>query len=132
MIIPDSVTTIGFEAFRNCHNLISITIPDSVATIEDSAFKGCSSLTSATIGDGVTSIGFQAFKSCENLTRVTIGKSVREIGPAAFKECNIDTIVCCLTEPPKIDNSFDKFENLIVPTGCEEAYANSDWGKYLE
>lgn len=72
------------------------------------------------------------YRSCTSLTSVTIGKSVSEIGKKAFKECNIDTIVCCPKIPPKIDDSFGKFENLIVPTGCEEAYANSDWGKYLE
>ena len=63
---------------------------------------------------------------------MTIGKSVSEIGKQAFKECNIDTIVCSRKIPPKIDDSFGKFENLIVPIGCEEAYANSDWGQYLD
>ena len=61
-----------------------------------------------------------------------IGKSVSEIGKQAFKECNIYTIVCCPEIPPKLNDSFDGFENLIVPTGCEEAYANSDWGQYIE
>ena len=101
-------------------------------TIGDSAFWSCNSLTSLTIPDSVTTIGDSAFAWCKSLTSVTIGKSVSEIGRAAFNGCNIDTIVCCPKIPPKIDDSFDKFENLIVPTGCEEAYANSDWGKYLE
>ena len=48
-----------------------------------------------------------------------------------YKGCNINTIVCCPRIPPKIDNSFGEFEILIVPTGCEEVYANSDWGKFL-
>lgn len=73
-----------------------------------------------------------AFWNCESLTSVTIGKGVSEIGEEAFMGCNIDTIVCCPKIPPKIDDSFGKFENLIIPTGCEEAYANSDWGEYLE
>ena len=73
-----------------------------------------------------------AFSGCNNLKRVTIGKGVSEIGRDAFNDCNIDTIVCYPEIPPKIKDSFGKFENLIVPTGCEEDYANSDWGKYLE
>ena len=60
-----------------------------------------------------------------------MGSSVREIGWEAFENCNIDTIVCCPQVPPKLYNSFDRFGNLIVPTGCEKAYANSDWGRYL-
>ena len=109
-----------------------MTIPDSVTKIGEWAFSSCSSLTSVTIPDSVTTIGRSAFSGCSSLTSVTIGKSVSEIGKQAFKECNIDTIVCCPKIPPKINDSFDRFENLIVPTGCEEAYANSDWGKYLE
>lgn len=92
----------------------------------------CSSLTSITIPNNVTIIGEGAFNRCDSLKKVTIGTSVCEIGKYAFGACNIDTIVCYPTVPPKINNSFDKFENLIVPIGCEEAYANSEWGMYLE
>ncbi len=109
-----------------------MTIGNSVTTIGEDAFSGCHSLTSVTLPDSVKTIGKGAFWCCKSLTSVTIGKSVSEIGRKAFKECNIDTIVCSPKIPPKIDYSFGKFENLIIPTGCEEAYANSDWGEYLE
>ena len=44
--IPNSVTTIGDEAFASCRCLTSITIPDNVTKIGGAAFSGCSSLTS--------------------------------------------------------------------------------------
>ena len=44
-IIPNSVTSIGFKAFRDCRGLTSITIPNSVTSIGGSAFYGCSGLT---------------------------------------------------------------------------------------
>ena len=42
--IPESVKTIGIQAFSGCENLTTITIPDSVTCIGASAFEGCSNL----------------------------------------------------------------------------------------
>ena len=43
--IPDSVTTIGCEAFTRCKNLEYVYIPKSVIRIESGAFKSCNNLT---------------------------------------------------------------------------------------
>jgi hypothetical protein len=86
--VPNSVTSIGSEAFARCYNLTSITIPNSVTTsIGDYAFYGFYNLTSVTIGNGVTSIGNQAFGNCYSLTSVTIGNGVTSIGNQAFGLC---------------------------------------------
>ena len=42
--IPDSVTSVGSDAFLNCTSLASITIPDSVTSIGKSVFAYCKSL----------------------------------------------------------------------------------------
>ena len=71
LVIPDSVTSIGSNAFSGCAGLTSIAIPDSVTSIGYAAFSGCKGLTSITIPDSVTSIGYEAFRGCTGLTSVT-------------------------------------------------------------
>ncbi len=40
IVIPHSVTEIGYKSFGNCYNLCSIYIPDSVTAIDSQAFMG--------------------------------------------------------------------------------------------
>ena len=92
--IPDSVTSIGDDAFYGCVNFKRLNsstdgvlnIPSGVTSIGNDAFAGCSGLTSVVIPDSVTSIG-GAFPNCNNLTNVAIGSGVTSIGNSAFVNC---------------------------------------------
>ena len=44
VIIHQGVTSIGDQAFRDCSNLLSVTIPSSVASIIGAAFVSCTAL----------------------------------------------------------------------------------------
>ena len=67
-----SVTSIGWDAFRNCSDLTSVTIPNSVTSIGEYSFYGCSGLTSLSIPNSVMSIGYFAFIDCNDLISVYI------------------------------------------------------------
>ena len=107
--IPDSVTTIGGGAFENCTNLTSITIPDSVTTIRSGAFENCANLTSITIPDSVTVISYSAFENCTNLVSVTIPAGAKEIDDCAFRDCTSLTSISIPDNVSSIGNG--AFEN---------------------
>ena len=117
--IPNSVTTIGDDAFCYCDILTSITIPDSVTTIGDEAFFDCYRLTSVTIGDSVTTIGDDAFCYCYSLTSVTIPDSVTTIGEGAFSGCDSLTSIFVDADNPAYSSDsrgalFDKNKTILV------------------
>ena len=85
--IPDSVTSWGNDVFSGCSNLTSITIPDSFTSLGDGVFSGCGNLTSITIPDGVTSLGNDVFSGCSNLTSITIPDGVTSLGNHVFEKC---------------------------------------------
>ena len=49
--IPDTVTTIGDNAFSGCRGLTSITLPANLTEIGGRAFSGCTGLTSVVFAD---------------------------------------------------------------------------------
>jgi len=85
--IPDSVTTIGNDAFAACFSLTNVTFGNGVTSIGDLAFAN-TALTSVTLPNSVTLIGDSAFNSCTNLTDVTIPDSVLNIAAYTFEFCS--------------------------------------------
>ena len=85
--IPQSVTSIGKDAFAQCRALQSLTIDDAATSIGDWAFDECYKLTTLSLGKKITTIGDYAFYDCRILNNVTIPQSVTSIGNHAFGCC---------------------------------------------
>ena len=112
--IPESVTSFGEGAFKDCSNLKSVKVANKDCydyfknKVDDIAFYGANAsddgkcfiidgklkifiakgITEYTIPESVTSIGDYTFNGCSNLTSITIPDSVTEIGVWAFVGCN--------------------------------------------
>ena len=123
-VIPNTVTSIGYQAFQGATSLASVTFQaGSVLTsIADQAFYGASSLTSITIPATVTSIGDFAFYNATALTSVTFeaGSNLETIGNHAFRAT---TSLASIIIPASVNdigaNSFNgsSISSFDIPSG---------------
>ena len=110
--IPNSVKTIGSNAFSWSRGLTDVTIPSNVETISTSAFTATIVLTSCTfqensnlktienyafayakfttldIPSSVTKIGIYCFTECGNLETVTLPPNITILNQGAFNHCS--------------------------------------------
>jgi hypothetical protein len=81
------VTSIGFQAFYGDYSsMVSVTIPNSVTSIGGEAFSECTYLTNVLIGNSVTNIGEGVFEGCTSLKGVYfLGNApATNVGTAVF------------------------------------------------
>ena len=120
VVIPEGVTKIGKEAFKENNDIKIVTIPDSVEVIGKSAFELCENLTSVKFSKNLKIIESFAFSECTSLSDVTLPSSVEEIYPHAFFECKMKEV----TLGPKLSTlgllAFGGFGNLVTAFNVSE------------
>ncbi|MCQ2459117.1 MAG: leucine-rich repeat protein [Ruminococcus sp.] len=85
--LPDTISSIGYTAFREYTNLKKINFPNSIKNVLYRAFERCNGLSSVDItGDGVY-IDVAAFYECKGLTEVNL-TGVENIASYAFWQCS--------------------------------------------
>lgn len=86
-VIPYGVETIGNSAFKSSGISGTLILPESVKSIGDEAFIYCE-FSSLVFPNSLTQIGEWAFFRNPNLTAVTIPRGVTSIGMSAFGSCD--------------------------------------------
>ena len=86
--LPEGLTYIGQNAFRDCISLTKVALPETITSIGNSAFNGCSQLQTIVIPDSVTTIGEWAFSNCSALSSVIHSKNLVTLKGGAFYNCD--------------------------------------------
>lgn len=95
VVVPNTVQVIDTGAF-SASFITSIRIPDSVTVIRYQAFRNCYRLRSVTLHSGITSIEARAFSNCQSLadliipSTVTIESAATESNGAFYKVLHIE------------------------------------------
>ena len=86
--IPESVTSIGLDAFKDCTKLTQVTVSENIKIIQGGAFRNCVALKRMDLSQTkVQIIDYTAFYGCTALTEIKFSNNVTEIGRKAFADC---------------------------------------------
>ena len=108
LVIPETVTTLGYRMCYGCTNLKEVNLPDNISVIPDYAFEKCTLLEKINFPqslvqirndafaesrikefiapDSFKEIWGYAFKDCKNLEKVDLNKTT-SIGDMSFENC---------------------------------------------
>ena len=139
--MPNSVTSIGEQAFSHCYSLETLVLSEKLTYIGFAAFDECDMLTTISIPEKVTDIASSMVAGCSKLETVRLPKSITKIGHGAFAYCkSLKEFYLEATEVPTTNKQafYDAIiENatLYVPESSVDLYKTtvpwSGFGKIL-
>ncbi len=112
--LPNSLVTVGMNAFCENYSLRKVVVPSSVKTIEEGAFHSSRYLQRLLLSEGIEEIGPNAFYNCPVLDTIVLPKSLTKIGDRAF--CYLD---------PDDDEVINEWIN--APIYCYENSAGEEY-----
>ncbi|MBQ8944033.1 MAG: leucine-rich repeat protein, partial [Clostridia bacterium] len=123
--IPETVVSIGYEAFSGCINLKNINIPKGLLRLESRLFGSCGSLVNICLPDSLEEIEPYAFYYCSSLESITIPENVKTIGACALKGCSslktvhFNAIDCQIKSYPTWTADTPTIENFIIGSNVQ-------------
>ena len=88
LVIPDTVTEIGDNAFAGCYFTGALTLSDSLVTIGEYAFYECGFTGQLVLPQTLTRIGESAFTKTTFSGQLILPEKLNYIGGLAFYHCN--------------------------------------------
>ena len=109
IILPESVDSIGYQAFGSNLKLKYVKMPSSLTYIGQGAFYHCDQLSFIRIPEGVSVLPINAFVYCQKLTDVVLPSTLDSIHSSAFSSCNA-------------------LQHITLPSGVKFLDDNAFWG----
>ena len=122
LVIPETVTTLGYKMCYGCTKLKEVTLPDNITVIPDYAFEKCTLLEKINIPQSLVQIRNDAFAE-SGIKEFVAPDSFKEIWGYAFKDCkNLEKVD--LNKTTSIgDMSFEnctKLSSIVLPNTLVE------------
>ena len=122
LVIPETVTTLGYKMCYGCTNLKEVTLPDNISVIPDYAFEKCTLLEKINIPQSLVQIRNDAFAE-SGIKEFVAPDSFKDIWGCAFKDCkNLEKVD--LNKTTSIgDMSFEnciKLSSIVLPNTLVE------------
>jgi hypothetical protein len=139
LVIPDNVTEIGEQAFRNTP-ITSISLGSGFSNLPPGIFGWCASLKRVVLPNSITTLSDGCFQS-SGVKYVELGNAIADdfnasaLGSTKYgwTYTNIDTVVINTVTPPTVNGTFysDLLNRAIlyVPVGSKAAYKAADGWK---
>ncbi len=89
LTIPDNVTIIDANVFKDNKHLEEVTMSNHVTEIRESAFSGCKKLRKINLSNNLNVLGGGAFSDCSKLEQLVIPKSLQSMGHYTFSRTGI-------------------------------------------
>ena len=135
VILPESVISIGMEAFMGC-NIVDLTLPKSLKKTGNSAFAFCRKLTKINFPEGMLEIGHDSFGECP-IETITIPSTMTTIGSWAFYGNTALKHLIIKAMPSTLntigaDAFYGAYEQTVVhiPQGTRDIYYLTDLGRF--
>lgn len=120
---PTALTKIGGSVFYYCSNLVTFEIPQTVTVVDGEAFRECKKLTGNINLPNLKTLGGSAFRGCAAISSVKIGGTISGVANHAFYGAKSVTSIdfsACTNLTYIGENAFrecEKATSIIVPSG---------------
>ena len=127
--IPNTVKSIGENAFEYCYFITDIVLPEGLESIGDYAFTKCIALTEATVPESVSYMGEGVFQECTSLVTANIPNKITVIKKETFAGCGSMTEISLHNGITAIEerafNYCKSLKNITIPNGVTYIGANA-------